>query len=185
MQPVPSSSLPILHLSLFSCRAALPCLDICLGPRHAILLPITMAPTSPRRESPDSTADPFFEDSHTLNHSESQENATRLMDDLELLRAERMASNDDRDSRSRSKSLHRSRHNPEPAPEDAFDTLTSQPQIPQTKPDKKPTVVARIFKDLKRFPRVFRYFVYVCTLRISIFAQSNHQSRQYRWLLYY
>lgn len=116
------------------------------------------------RESSDSTTNPFFEDSHTLNHTESQENASRLMDDLELLRAERMASNEERMDRPRSKSVHRSRHNPEPPPEDAFDTLTAQPQIPQTKPDLKPTVVARIFKDIKKFPRVIRYFVYVCIL---------------------
>lgn len=116
------------------------------------------------RESSDSTTNPFFEDSHTLNHTESQENASRLMDDLELLRAERMASNEERMDRPRSKSVHRSRHNPEPPPEDAFDTLTAQPQIPQTKPELKPTFVARVFKDIKKFPRVIRYFVYVCTL---------------------
>lgn len=137
----------------------------------AILLSITMAPAS--RESPDSTADPFFEDSHTLNHSESQENASRLMDDLELLRAERMASNDDRESRSRSKSVHRNRHNPEPPPEDAFHTLTSQPQIPQAKPDKKPTFLAKVFKDLKKFPRIIRYFVYVCTRSPSCWSPAS------------
>lgn len=130
-----------------------------------------MAPNS--RESTDSAADAYFEDAHTLNHTESQENASRLMDDLELLRAERMASNDDRESRSRSKSVHRNRHNPEPQPEDAFDTLTAQPQIPQTKPDKKPTFVARLFKDLKRFPRIFRYFVYVSSFFLVLLSLTS------------
>lgn len=105
----------------------------------------------------------FLEDTHTLNQSESQENASRLMDDLELLRAERLASREEKDeaSRPRSRSLHPHRHRPEAPPEDAFDTLTAQPQIPQTKPDAPPNVFAKIFKSLRRFPRAIRYFVYV------------------------
>lgn len=116
------------------------------------------------RSPQDSSADPFFEDTYAISHSESQENASRLMDDLELLRAERLASNQEKQeaSRPRSKSLNR-RHHPEAPPEDAFDTLTSQPQIPQTKADKKPTLVRKLFNSLKRFPRAVRYFVYVCT----------------------
>lgn len=114
------------------------------------------------RNSQDS-ADPFYEETHTLNgSSESQENATRLMDDLELLRAERIASNQEKDEagRPRSKSVNR-RHKPEAQPEDAFDALTKAPQIPQTKPAAKPTLVNKLFKEIKRFPRIIRYFVYV------------------------
>lgn len=144
---------------------------------HAILIcvsanlattPIAMiTPHSPRAKT--STSDDladntlFFEDTHTLHQSESQENASRLMDDLELLRAERLASREEKEeaSRPRSRSLHPHRHRPEAQPEDAFDTLTAQPQIPQTKPEGKPTVVTKIFKSLRRFPRAIRYFVYV------------------------
>lgn len=105
----------------------------------------------------------FYEDTHTLNQSESQENASRLMDDLELLRAERLASREEKEEagRPRSRSLHPHRHRPEAPPEDAFDTLTAQPQIPQTKPDAPPTVFTKLFKSLRRFPRAIRYFVYV------------------------
>ncbi|KAF3771286.1 hypothetical protein M406DRAFT_245039, partial [Cryphonectria parasitica EP155] len=114
------------------------------------------------RQSPDS-ADPFYQDTNTLNQSESQENATRLMDDLELLRAERLASNEEKrereGSRRRSKSLSR-RHRPEAPPEDAFDTLTREPQIPTTKPPEKATLVRKLFNEIKRFPRIIRYFVY-------------------------
>lgn len=105
----------------------------------------------------------FYEDTHTLNQSESQENASRLMDDLELLRAERLASREEKEEagRPRSRSLHPHRHRPEAPPEDAFDTLTAQPQIPQTKPDAPPTILTKLFKSLRRFPRAIRYFVYV------------------------
>lgn len=131
-----------------------------------VALPSAIMAPPPRRErSPEDTStDPFYEDTYALSHSESQENASRLMDDLELLRAERLASNQEKEeaSRPRSKSVNR-RHHPEPQPEDAFDTLTSQPQIPQTKPDQKPTLVRKLFTSLKRFPRAVRYFVYVRT----------------------
>lgn len=88
------------------------------------------------------------------------------MDDLELLRAERLASREEKEeaashSHRRSRSVHRNRHKPEGTPEDAFDTLTSQPQIPQTTPTQRPTLVSKLFKKLRRFPRVVRYFVYV------------------------
>lgn len=142
---------------------------------HAILIyvsanlanmPATMTPHSPREKtstSDDLADNPYFEDTHTLNHSESRENASRLMDDLELLRAERLASREEKDEagRPRSRSLHPHRHRPEAPPEDAFDTLTAQPQIPQTKVEGKPTLVTKLFKSLRRFPRAIRYFVYV------------------------
>ncbi|PSR80125.1 Mechanosensitive ion channel-domain-containing protein [Coniella lustricola] len=98
---------------------------------------------------------------HGLAPSESQDNANRLMDDLELLQAERVASNQEKQeaTRHRSRSANR-RHHPEAQPDDAFDTLTREPQMPQVKPAKKPTLVGKLFKEIKRFPRVIRYFVY-------------------------
>lgn len=129
-----------------------------------------MTPHSPRSKtySSDGLADsnPFFEDTHTLHQSESQENAHQLMDDLELLRAERVASQESKDEaagRSRSKSMHRDRHRPAGTPEDVFDTLTAPVQIP-TQAEKKDTVFTKVFKSLRRFPRAIRYFVYVRTV---------------------
>lgn len=85
------------------------------------------------------------------------------MDDLELLRAERIASNQEREDgsgRSRSKSVNR-RHRPVPPPEDEFHTLTTAPQIPQAAPVQQPNAVGKIFKRVRKFPRVIRYFLYV------------------------
>lgn len=91
------------------------------------------------------------------------------MDDLELLRAERIASNQERDKasgRSHSKSAH-NRHHPVPEPEDEFHTLT-EPQIPQTTPKHEPNAVGKIFKKVRKFPRIIRYVLYVSTT-ISFF----------------
>ncbi|KAJ4388690.1 hypothetical protein N0V93_006149 [Gnomoniopsis smithogilvyi] len=130
--------------------------------------------TSPVRvdtsEKPDPNLLSSSYDTHTLNQSESQENASRLMDDLELLRAERLASREEKEeaSRPRSRSLHPHRHRPEAPPEDAFDTLTAQPQIPQTKPQVAPNVFAKLFKSLRRFPRAIRYFVYAIPVAVVL-----------------
>lgn len=129
-----------------------------------------MAPHSPRDRSrtfsPDDLANSnaFHEDAHTLHQTESQDDAHRIMDELEMLRAERVASQEEKDEAAgrRSKSVaHRDRHRPAGTPEDVFDTLTSHPQIPQAQTDTKPNVFAKVFKILRRFPRAIRYFVYV------------------------
>lgn len=169
VQPHLSSSSSLAHAVLLHLHA----ISIYVSANLAAAPTANMTPHSPREKTStsDDLADnnPFFEDTHTLNQSESQENASRLMDDLELLRAERLASREEREeaTRPRSKSLHPHRHRPEAPPEDAFDTLTAQPQIPQTKPEGKPTVITKLFKSLRRFPRPIRYFVYVSTSRHS------------------
>lgn len=84
------------------------------------------------------------------------------MDDLELLQAERLVSNQERDKasgRSRSKSAHR-RHHPVPEPEDEFHTLT-EPQIPQVTPIREPNAFGKLFKRVRKFPRIIRYVLYV------------------------
>lgn len=122
------------------------------------------------------STDVLYQDHYALARSESQENAHRLMDDLELLRAERVASNQEKQeaARHRSRSAHR-RHHPEAQPDDAFDTLTREPQVPQVKPEKKPTLVGKLFKEIKRFPRVIRYFVYVSGLQVMLIYKSTYQ----------
>lgn len=122
--------------------------------------------------SRDNSADPFQTDAATLSHySDSRENANRLMDDLELLRIERQVSNAEKEkengSRRRSRSQqhhHQDRHNPAAPPEDAFHTLTEPTQLPQISGGPEPTALGKLFKKLRRFPRVVRYFVYVCPL---------------------
>lgn len=125
--------------------------------------------------SRDNSADPFQTDAATLSHySDSRENASRLMDDLELLRIERQVSNEEKEkedaSRRRSRSQqhhHADRHKPEAPPEDAFHTLTEPTQLPQISGGPEPTALGKLFKKLRRFPRVVRYFVYVCFLQLG------------------
>lgn len=123
--------------------------------------------------SRDNSADPFQTDAATLSHySDSRENANRLMDDLELLRVERQVSNAEKEkenaSRRRSRSQHHhDRHKPEAPPEDAFHTLTEPTQLPQISAGPEPTALGKLFKKLRRFPRVVRYFVYVCFLTLQ------------------
>lgn len=159
--PSPSS---VAHAVLLLRHATLLYVSAHLGTPAAI-----MSPHSPRgnvSHSDELTDDnPFFEeDTHTLNQSESQDNANRLMDDLELLRAERVVSQqENEDAAGRSKSMHRNRRRPEGTPEDVFDTLTAQPQIPQAQPEKQANTFTKFLKTLRRFPRAIRYFVYVGT----------------------
>lgn len=127
---------------------------------------VDTAMRSPRPSSVDSArADPdpiYSSDAQTLHQTDSRENATRLMDDLELLRAERLVSNQEREQasgRSRSKSANR-RHHPVAPPEDEFHTLT-EPQIPQVKPIREPNAFGKLFKRVRKFPRIIRYFLYV------------------------
>lgn len=82
--------------------------------------------------------------------------ANRLNDDLELLRAERMVSNQEHDlaSGSRMKFRH---HSPEP--EDAF----NQP-APEAVVEKKKNTNAALYKlwlFISKFPRFFRYIIYL------------------------
>lgn len=167
----------------FSQKPSIPCLFLALhinrhkavSPQtrlfgHTLVSRVTIS-TLPRLVdmSRDNSADPFQTDAATLSHySDSRENASRLMDDLELLRIERQVSNAEREkdniSRRRSNSRqhhHHDRHNPEAPPEDAFHTLTEPTQLPQITTEPEPTALGKLFKKLRRFPRVIRYFVYV------------------------
>lgn len=126
--------------------------------------------------SRDGSADPFQTDAATLSHySDTRDNANaRLMDDLELLRVERQVSNAEKEkenaSRRRSRSQHhhhQDRHNPEAPPEDAFHTLTEPTHLPQISGGPEPTALGKLFKKLRRFPRVVRYFLYVSLLHFG------------------
>lgn len=110
-----------------------------------------------------------FESDKTLSRMDSREKGSRFQDDLEVARIERQVSNEERlDKENASRAGRRSvshnrhdRHHPQPEPEDAFHTLTEPDPLPVVKSEPEPTFLAKLFKKLRRFPRVARYFLYV------------------------
>ncbi|KAF9877029.1 mechanosensitive ion channel family [Colletotrichum karsti] len=91
----------------------------------------------------------------TVSPSGNREEASRLNDDLELLRAERFVSNQEHEG----KSHHGRTHQGEP--EDVFAT-NANPEPPKPPPEKKAGAFAfAIWKWLRKFPRCFRYTVYM------------------------
>jgi ABC-type nickel/cobalt efflux system permease component RcnA len=95
--------------------------------------------------------------------AESREAANRLHDDLELLRAERVVSNQERDS-SRPRSRKRSH---DTRVEDAFNTTTTPATSTAVVP-LKTTWLTKLWLSLKKFPRVLRYVVYAIPPGIMI-----------------
>ncbi|KAF6825136.1 mechanosensitive ion channel family [Colletotrichum musicola] len=93
----------------------------------------------------------------TMSPSGTREQASRLNDDLELLRAERLISNQENDAATRS---HRGRtHKAEP--EDVF-AGNPNPPVEKPPPEKKAGAFAfAVWKWLRKFPRCFRYTVYM------------------------
>ncbi|KAL8366766.1 hypothetical protein RB595_008785 [Gaeumannomyces hyphopodioides] len=85
---------------------------------------------------------------------ESREQANRLNDDLELLRAERYVSNQEHDLASR---RSRDRRLGDIQEEDAFNQPVDEPAQPT---QQKPTTANKLWTKIKKFPRVIRYFVY-------------------------
>ncbi|KAI0914266.1 hypothetical protein F4823DRAFT_558279 [Ustulina deusta] len=96
-------------------------------------------------------------DSHYLSHlspAESQDQASRLVDDLTMLQAERAVSNEQNEvHRSRS----RARTN-ESEKEDVFNQPAPVPTIGQ--PPESPTTLKKIYDLIRNLPRVIRYFLY-------------------------
>ncbi|KAL2179060.1 Mechanosensitive ion channel-domain-containing protein [Thermothelomyces heterothallicus CBS 202.75] len=93
-----------------------------------------------------------------LSPSDSREAANRLHDDLELLRAERVVSTEDRRDRGsvRPRSNTRSHHE---GVEDAFNTTTAPTPAVAAGPAKT-TWLTKLWRWLKKFPRIFRYVLY-------------------------
>ncbi|KAK4219235.1 Mechanosensitive ion channel-domain-containing protein [Rhypophila decipiens] len=115
--------------------------------------------------SPEEQYDEKWPESHhlhpepgSLSPSGSREQANRLNDDLELLRAERIVSrqehNDARSRRSRSRNRSEVNHT-----EDMFNT-TAAPITQPLHSDKKSTFLTRLWVLVKKFPRVMRYVLY-------------------------
>lgn len=117
----------------------------------------------------DDTSNTKFDHDHLapeatpLSPEDSREVANRLHDDLELLRAERVVSHQERDSiRPRSRRSHHERV------EDAFNTATATPSTPVAPTTMKATWLTKLWLRLKKFPRVLRYVVYAIPAGILI-----------------
>lgn len=102
------------------------------------------------------TLAPPQEDADLVSPISQRAEANRLNDDLELLRAERMVSNQEHDQASSSRMRIR-HHSPEP--EDAF----NQPAQEQVLEKKKNTNAAlyKLWLFISKFPRFFRYIIYL------------------------
>lgn len=83
--------------------------------------------------------------------------ANRLNDDLELLRAERIVSNQEHDQASRSRTKNRN-HNPEP--EDAFNQTNAEAE-PEKKKKNSDAALYKLWLFISKFPRFFRYIIYL------------------------
>lgn len=95
-------------------------------------------------------------DAPPMSPSDSREAASRLHDDLELLRAERVVSHQERDS-TRPRSRLRS-HNERV--EDAFNSApAAAAPVPAATPPKD-TWLTKLWAKIRKFPRVLRYVVY-------------------------
>lgn len=99
-----------------------------------------------------------------LDALDSREAASRLVDDLEVLRAERFVSNQENQPR-RSKSRNRSHTGPQ---EDAFNTTTSAVPTANHPVPAKSTFLTRLWARLKKFPRFIRYFTYMTPVAILL-----------------
>ncbi|KAK4251044.1 Mechanosensitive ion channel-domain-containing protein [Corynascus novoguineensis] len=98
-------------------------------------------------------------DAVPLSPSDSREAANRLHDDLELLRAERVVSTEDRRERNsiRPRSNTRSHHE---RVEDAFNTTTAPTPAAVAAAPLKTTWLTKLWLWIKKFPRIFRYVLY-------------------------
>ncbi|KAH6611371.1 mechanosensitive ion channel family [Trichoderma cornu-damae] len=103
------------------------------------------------------TPAPTHDDSNGAATPTSQRaEANRINDDLELLRAERLVSDQEHDQATRSRTRNR-HHNPEPV--DAFNRVCTG-----AAPEKKKNTDAALYRlwlFISKFPRFFRYIIYL------------------------
>ncbi|KAK3378469.1 Mechanosensitive ion channel-domain-containing protein [Podospora didyma] len=91
----------------------------------------------------------------TMSPTGSREEANRLNDDLELLRAERIVSHQEQEETGRSRSRNR---NPSENGSDAFNS--NAPVNPAISSTHKTTWLTKFWAWLRKFPRVLRYILY-------------------------
>ncbi|KAK6074911.1 mechanosensitive ion channel [Seiridium cupressi] len=108
-----------------------------------------------------------------------REQATRLVDDLTMLHIQQMVSNQE-DELSRSMTKVRSRQ--EPVSEDVFNAPTHT--VTLGTPQEPPSKLNKVFKGVKKLPRVVRYFFYLLPITaillipifLGIFLDPRHQT---------
>ncbi|KAK2044885.1 mechanosensitive ion channel [Colletotrichum somersetense] len=100
------------------------------------------------------------DDAHRpMSPQDSREQASRLNDDLEVLRAERLVSNQEHELSQQRSRQGRTR---EREPEDVFATNPTAADAAKSPPEKKAGAFAfAIWKWLRKFPRFIRYAVYM------------------------
>ncbi|KAL6879045.1 Mechanosensitive ion channel domain-containing protein [Trichoderma novae-zelandiae] len=104
------------------------------------------------------TLAPTHDDSHGgVSPSNQRAEANRLNDDLELLRAERLVSNQEHDQASKARTRNR-HHNPEP--EDAFNQHNVDPMLEKKKKNTD-AALYKLWLFISKFPRFFRYIIYL------------------------
>ncbi|KAI8627671.1 hypothetical protein F5Y19DRAFT_477205 [Xylariaceae sp. FL1651] len=100
-------------------------------------------------------SDRFVPDAHYMSPTESRDQATRLVDDLTLLQAERAVSN------SEGAELHRSRSRARTNDTDKEDVFNKPAQAPTMGlPLDSPNRLKNLYALIRNLPRVFRYFLY-------------------------
>lgn len=105
-----------------------------------------------------------FNSQSYMTPSESRAQATRLMDDLAFLEAERKASNQG-DEISRSRSNARS----EQIKDDAFNPTTEQqPGLPSAIAAEPSNKLHGVLKRLRKLPRILRYFLYMLPVTLIL-----------------
>ncbi|KAH8165742.1 hypothetical protein CIB48_g2508 [Xylaria polymorpha] len=108
----------------------------------------------PRHLEVPNESDRHVPDTHYLSTAESRDEATRLVDDLTLLQAERAVSNEGSEIR-RSHSRARTTTS---AKEDVFNQPTQTPVLNQ--PPESSSTVRKVYELVKNLPRFIRYFLY-------------------------
>jgi small-conductance mechanosensitive channel len=95
------------------------------------------------------------DDTRAFSPSGQRADASRLNDDLELLRAERLISNQEHASE-----MHHKARTHVPEPEDAFNQPVHQEPLTIKRKDTN-AALYKFWLFLKKFPRLIRYFVYL------------------------
>ncbi len=123
-----------------------------------------MASPVERAESAEKGSDSRYlaADEVPMSPTESREAASRLVDDLELLRAERLVSKEEyeQDRLSASKTRHHA------VPHDAFNE--PPPESTESKKQAGSTALYRLWVSIKKFPRFIRYFVYMTPVAVIL-----------------
>ncbi|KAL7795390.1 Mechanosensitive ion channel domain-containing protein [Trichoderma ceciliae] len=104
------------------------------------------------------TLAPTHDEAGAVTPISQRAEANRLNDDLELLRAERIVSNQEHDQASRSRTKNR-HHNPEP--EDAFNQTSQEEALEKKRTKNTDATLYKLWLFISKFPRFFRYIIYL------------------------